>query len=282
MTAPALCFRQFSRCFSGIHAHSLRAVTRHSQPASRNTFSVHSRSISQFFCAKNQRKYARRHSHSNSLAVATAEEPTEETWDFATSVTPPSSSAASHHEPQAVEAPRPLETHDQQQCTTHSEHTAKLADTLFDVGRMYFAGDRTTKNEEAAVKFFHQAAQKGHAEAQNTLATCYAHGRGVASSESDALYWWREGASNGSADAQLALGTVHANGAYGLDREPVEAFSLFARAAEQGNVTAMEWVAQCYNSGFGVEQDTQKAQELAAEAADRRLALELDELCEGI
>lgn len=263
-----------------MYTHSLRTVTRHSQEASRNSFSVHSRSISQFFCAKNQRKYARRHSHSNSLALATTEEPTEETWDFAASVTQttPSSSAASHHAP---EAPHPLETHDQQ-CTTRSEHTSKLADTLFDVGRMYFAGDRTDKNEETAVKFFHQAAQKGHAEAQNALATCYAHGRGVTSSESDALYWWREGASNGSADAQLALGTVHANGAYGLDREPVEAFRLFARAAEQGNVTAMEWVAQCYNSGFGVEQDTQKAQELAAEASDRRLALELDALCEKI
>ena len=45
------------------------------------------------------------------------------------------------------------------------------------LGNMHANGEGVTENDAEAVKWFHKAADQGHAEAQNNLALMYFNGR---------------------------------------------------------------------------------------------------------
>jgi len=76
---------------------------------------------------------------------------------------------------------------------------------------------------------------------------------------------WREAIANlrpaaerGDARAMILLGNMYAQG-FGVDRDDVEAFLLFRRAAEKDNVEGIRAVATFYQGGRGVSQNTRLA-----------------------
>jgi uncharacterized protein len=79
------------------------------------------------------------------------------------------------------------------------------------------------KDDTQAAYWYEQAAQKGHPEAQFSLARLYSSGKGVPHDEDQAVRWTRASAGRGYSPAQAALGTRYARG-QGMDRDDKRAY----------------------------------------------------------
>ena len=88
-----------------------------------------------------------------------------------------------------------------------------------------------------AVKWFYEAAEQGHADAQNDLGTMYVSGRGIAQSDTEAVKWFRRAADQGNAVAQYNVGLMYQNGR-GLAQSDIEAAKWYRKAADQGSANA--------------------------------------------
>lgn len=77
-----------------------------------------------------------------------------------------------------------------------------------------------------------------------------------------------EKAEAGDAESQRLIGYFFENGYRGYEKDYAAAFGWFLKAAEQGDLRAMNSVAAYYSSGSGVEEDKDKALEWWRRAAD--------------
>ena len=96
----------------------------------------------------------------------------------------------------------------------------------FELGLIYYEGEKTTKNYKAAVKWFRKSAEKGHTEAQYYLGACYQKFKDYKA----AVKWFRKSAEQGHTEAQLNLGRLYLDGT-GVQKSLGEAyiwFSLYA------------------------------------------------------
>ena len=109
---------------------------------------------------------------------------------------------------------------------------------LYTIGDDYYYGRNGKKQNYAeAVRYYREAAEQGHADAQNDLGYCYQHGRGVDKNETEAVKWYRKVAEQGCASAQYNLGYCYEYGC-GVDKNETEAVKWYRKAAEQGDVSA--------------------------------------------
>ena len=113
----------------------------------------------------------------------------------------------------------------------------------------YFKGDYAE-----AAKQYRLAAEKGDAQAQNSLGVMYHNGQGVAQNYADAMKWYRLSAEQGNAIAQLNLAVMYDIGR-GVLQNYAEAAKWFRRAAEQGDADAQNYLGTMYSNGQGVAQD---------------------------
>jgi len=111
------------------------------------------------------------------------------------------------------------------------------AEGAFENGRKCYAA---MKYAEAA-KWFRQAADQGHAGAQNEMGLLYQWGEGVALDYPEAIKWFRRAAEQGNADAQYALGQMHRAG-MGVAHNDDEAKKWLRLAAEQGHKGAQNFL----------------------------------------
>lgn len=79
------------------------------------------------------------------------------------------------------------------------------AEALFADGMRYARGQEVPQDWNRAVKFFHEAADAGLAQAQYALALCYLSGKGVIRNQSKAVFWLRQAAEQGHNRAQRKL-----------------------------------------------------------------------------
>ena len=111
-------------------------------------------------------------------------------------------------------------------------------------------------------------AEKGDAEAQNSLGVCYANGRGVAKDEVASVKWYQKAAEQNLAAAQFNLGLSHATGR-GVEKDYAEAVIWFRKAAGQNLAAAQYNLGVCYDVGQGVEKDYNEAVKLYRQAAEQ-------------
>jgi len=88
-----------------------------------------------------------------------------------------------------------------------------------------------------AAEWYHKAAEQENVQAQNNLGLLYANGQGVTQDYAKALEWWNKAAEQGDAQAQNNLGVSYAKG-QGVKPDPAKAIELWHKAAEQGNKKA--------------------------------------------
>ncbi|KAK2904130.1 death ligand signal enhancer [Channa argus] len=165
-----------------------------------------------------------------------------------------------------------------------------------------------SKNDKEAFTCFLAAAQQGYSKAQFNTAVCYEKGKGVKKDKDKALYYYCQAAVGGHIQAQYRyaklLLTTRGNqsleelntvidlleraAAAGLTKaqlclasvysqEPVrdgsKSVQYLKMAAESGDDNALLFLGQCYESGFGVQQNLTTAIELykrAAQAGNRQ------------
>ncbi|HEX7006672.1 MAG TPA: tetratricopeptide repeat protein [Alphaproteobacteria bacterium] len=121
------------------------------------------------------------------------------------------------------------------------------------LGRLYMGED----NEEAA-RWLKAAAEHGHVQALNSLASLYEAGQGVPMDLREAFLLRRKAAESGNAVAAAMLGSMYAEGK-GVARNDSEAVAWYRKAAEQGYFFAQSRLGAMYRDGRGVPQDLVEA-----------------------
>jgi hypothetical protein len=121
---------------------------------------------------------------------------------------------------------------------------------------------------DESIESLKEKAARGDAEAQYSLAVCYAYGNGVDTDQKEAVRLYRLAAEQGNAQAQFKLGARFQNG-IGVDKDQKEAVRYYRLAAEQGNADAQYYLAVCYAYGNGVNTDQKEAVRLYRLAAEQ-------------
>ena len=117
------------------------------------------------------------------------------------------------------------------------------ADEMFHKAQCYMLGQEGhPQNNGKAAEWFYQAAEKGHVEAQNVIASLLAQGVGVVKNEAEAVKWYTIAAKNGHTRAQSQLGTIYAKGLLGVTKSNVEAEKWYRMAEKKGDLVARKWL----------------------------------------
>eukprot|EP01046_Picozoa_sp_COSAG06_P006059 COSAG06_NODE_280_length_18452_cov_26.989660_5_plen_539_part_00 len=138
-------------------------------------------------------------------------------------------------------------------------------EALYQRGLSHLLGtDGVEASVALALECFARPAERGHAAAQYSLASCYLTADPAAGRAADpavAVQWLERAAAQSHAAAQHELGLCLASGT-GVAQDPAAAAALYSEAAAQGLGTAQCALAECLLHGTGVPVDTDRAQEL--------------------
>jgi hypothetical protein len=141
---------------------------------------------------------------------------------------------------------------------------------MFELGKMYRAGQGVTADAQEAGRWFRKAAEGGHLPSMVRLGAMHVEGVGVAKDYDEAVRWIRKAAEASEPAGMDTLGVMYSRG-IGLHKDDAQAVAWFRKAAEAGNPSGMYHLAVCYEKGTGVGKDSGEATRLfrlAANAGD--------------
>jgi len=142
------------------------------------------------------------------------------------------------------------------------------AEAQYNLALCYYWGAGVLEDKSEAVEWCRKAAEQGCAEAQYNLGICYELGDGVPQDKLEGVKWFRKAAEQGFVDAQYNLGWHYAHGD-GVAQDKSEAVKWYRKAAEQGHAAAQNNLGNCYTHGEGVAQDTSEAVKWYRKAAEQ-------------
>jgi TPR repeat protein len=134
-------------------------------------------------------------------------------------------------------------------------------------------------NDVQTANDLRQAAERGDAEAQVKLGTCYLFGIDAPEDKAEGLKRVRLAADQGNGEALFNLGCYCSFG-IGVIQDDVQAVTLFRQAAEQGNVNAQYCLGVRYRQGLGVDRDEAEGLMWIRQAAKHGDAKAKEVLCE--
>ncbi|MDG3066160.1 tetratricopeptide repeat protein [Thauera mechernichensis] len=120
----------------------------------------------------------------------------------------------------------------------------------FLVGSAYDSGKGTPRDGNEAMKWYRMAAERGHAEAQNSLGS----GFQAEKRYEEALPWYEKASAQGHALATNNLAYLYDLG-LGVKQDRRKGFELYSRAADLGWAEAMWNIANMYGAGQLGEKD---------------------------
>lgn len=115
---------------------------------------------------------------------------------------------------------------------------------------------REAKYQQAMAEFL-PLAEDGHSASQFSMGLIYHLGRGVKQDDKTAYEWYKKAALQEHSPAMNNLGMMYLNGEYVAKNQEV-AFKLFEKASGE-HAQAKDNLGQCFEHGWGVEQDTEQA-----------------------
>lgn len=142
---------------------------------------------------------------------------------------------------------------------------------------------QTIEEATDSIKNIMALAKKGDAVAQNEVGGWYYRGRHVRQNYEEALQWWSKSAKQGNVEAIGNMGLCYQTG-HGVGADSLRAVKLYQRSikdgnkalfnqnvnlAEKGNVFSNMLIASCFQNGFGVAKDLDKAEQYLTNAANR-------------
>ncbi len=119
----------------------------------------------------------------------------------------------------------------------------------------------------AAKACFEEMAAAGHVAATYNLGMLYFNGHDVAKNEAKAVEYWQRAAEQGNLNALNELAYCYKNGWGGLVADSVKAAELWLKAADQGHTVAQYNVGYSYLYGDGMKKDEKKASDYLIKAA---------------
>jgi TPR repeat protein len=146
---------------------------------------------------------------------------------------------------------------------------------MFLLGRSLSLGSKRLE----AIKYYLDAADRGHAGAMNDLAGMFEYGVGVPQNLPTALEWYERAAEFGHAGAMTHLGQLSEDGLH-VPQDFARARHWYEKAAALGNATSMNNLADLYRYGRGVATDLPAAANWYLKAAKLGLATAMNSLGE--
>lgn len=136
----------------------------------------------------------------------------------------------------------------------------------FNTGVCYEKGRGVGQDREKALHYYKLAALSGHKQAQYRYAKLLLTSRGQQSTEelNTAIRLLEEAATAGLTKAQICLASFYSQDPVKNERRSVQYLKM---AAESGDNSALFLLGQCYESGFGVQQNLKTAVEFYKRAA---------------
>ena len=145
-------------------------------------------------------------------------------------------------------------------------------DAMFELGELLFEGYTVKRDCSEAARWYRLAADKGHAESQFKLGSIYEGGYGLSPDCREALRWYLKAAEQGYAEAQLSAAVLYRMDRPGIKQDYRLADYWFRKAAAQGLVQAAHELGTLYEwGGKGVDKNFTEAASwyrLAAERGD--------------
>jgi len=133
------------------------------------------------------------------------------------------------------------------------------------------SGTLLRRDDMAALRLLHKAADQGSMAAQESLGIFSAMGIGMEQpAPVEALAWYKKAAQQGSLDAATNIALMYADGK-GIPKDPAQAMIWFRRAAEGGDATAQYNLALVYRRGKDVPQDDKESIHWLTAAADQNV-----------
>ncbi len=135
------------------------------------------------------------------------------------------------------------------------EWWTKAADLGYEVAMSrlgdHFYLNPDAKNMGKAMQWWQKAAEakSPSTDAMTNLGIIYAKGIETGKDLQKAMKWWQMAADLGSPEAMTELGIVYLNGE--IKGRESDAFPLFLKAAEAGNLRAMYGLEVCFRKGMG-------------------------------
>lgn len=118
------------------------------------------------------------------------------------------------------------------------------------LGDLHYFGNGFPIDFKQAKKWFEQAASKGNVDSQYTLAYFYLHGLDVEKNDEIALAWFKKSSEQSHLFAQR-----HAGDIYLRQKKFTLAFKMFKLAADQGDSISQHKLGDLYALGLGCEED---------------------------
>ena len=141
---------------------------------------------------------------------------------------------------------------------------------LFYLGKCYQEGKGVNKDPEKAFGYFKKAADLGHAESQEFVATQYYEGKDLEQDYKLAFDYFKKAADQGIVNAQYMTGMMCKNG-QGQDKNDDNAYIYFLKAADGKNLKAQYELATLLLEGKVVKHDEEGAFKWYLNAADQGL-----------
>jgi len=146
--------------------------------------------------------------------------------------------------------------------------TNESLEELFDLALSYEYGtEKIAVNKRKAISIYRKLANVGHVDAQYRLSLHYSIGECTIENKHLARFWLKKAAKNGLADAQFRMARELLMSR--KDNNDRRIFEWTKRAALQGHVEALSYLAFCYEMGFHVEQDEETAAQIYRLLAER-------------
>jgi TPR repeat protein len=146
---------------------------------------------------------------------------------------------------------------------------------MFQVGRALALGNK----RHEAIKYYLNAADRGHAGAMNDLGGVFEYGVGVPKNFATALAWYERAAQLGHTGAMTHLGKLSEDGVE-IPQDFALARHWYEQAAALGNPVAMDNLANVFRRGLGVPPDSSAAATWYRKAAQLSLPSAMNSLGE--
>lgn len=139
------------------------------------------------------------------------------------------------------------------------------ADEAFDIAEAFY---QQGKYEESN-RYYHIAAEQGHARAINCLGCLYRYGEGVQQDINKALDYYETALAAGNSKAGANIGMVYYGGEGGLESDFEKAFPYLLQAAKEGVSYVMPALSDLYYQGAGCEDNEKLAAYFAYQAVEQ-------------
>lgn len=127
---------------------------------------------------------------------------------------------------------------------TPAQDAEYIRSAQYYLGFMYFNGQGVAQNYDEAARLFIEAANQGHAEAQNLLGRAYYSGLGRKKNANEAVKWWRKAAEQGRLRRRTAW-AMHTPAAMALPKITRSRSPITERLRSRGTPVPRPALATC-------------------------------------